>query len=69
MGERRRGSSVLPLNQLRQAGSVLIAEGSQGRGEHFEQLLRFAGASPWVGAKLSAQARTLPSGFEPVDPS
>ena len=34
------GSSVLPLNQLRQASPVLIAEGSQARGRHFEQFLR-----------------------------
>ena len=48
LGERWWAGSVIPLNQLRQAGPVLIAEGSQGRGEHFEQLLRFAGAS--IGA-------------------
>ena len=42
------GDLVLPLNQIRQAGLVLIAEGTQGRGQHFEQLLRFAGAS--IGA-------------------
>ncbi len=42
----RGGGAALPLNQLRQAGPVLIAEGSQGRGQHFEQLLRFAGGNP-----------------------
>ena len=40
--------ALLFFEQLRQAGPVLIAEGSQGRGKHFEQLLRFAGAS--IGA-------------------
>ena len=47
--------SVLPLKQLRQAGSVLIAEGSQGRSQHFEQLLRFAGAS--IGASRGGLIR------------
>ena len=55
LGERRWGSSVLPLNQLRQAGPVLIAEGSQRRGQHFEQLLRFAGAS--IGASRGGLIR------------
>ena len=40
--------ALLFFEQLRQAGHVLIAEGSQGRGQEFEQLQRFAGAS--IGA-------------------
>ena len=38
--------ALLFFEQLGQAGPVLIAEGSQGRGQHFEQLLRFAGGNP-----------------------
>ena len=42
------------------ADPVLIAEGAQGRGQHFEQLLRFAGAS--IGASPSGGGLPFPQG-------
>ena len=42
--------------------SVLIAEGSQGRGQELEQLQRFAGASPSVAGLPLPQAAIFSSG-------